>query len=141
MCSSYHYISPWIKSLIFPVRDLKEWCRISIHRCLRPCIEDSINQLEIPVELRSFLSFKDLSKALWVHSSVWEDKSKKIYKKSMLSIASHFFFFLPSILQNIQIKIIYPAEWFLWQFLYVLEQIHWQHTCEHFDQYVVYKAE
>lgn len=64
MCSSYHYISPWIKSLIFPVRDLKEWCRISIHRCLRPCIEDSINQLEIPVELRSFLSFKDLSKAL-----------------------------------------------------------------------------
>lgn len=60
MCSSYHYISPWIKSLIFPVRNLKEWCRISIRRSLRPCIDDSIKHLEIPVELRHFLSFRDL---------------------------------------------------------------------------------
>ncbi|GAB1600808.1 serine/threonine-protein phosphatase 6 regulatory ankyrin repeat subunit A-like [Argonauta hians] len=58
MCSSYHHVAPWFKLLVYPQRSLMDWCRISIRRNLCYCVDDSIEELEIPLDLKYFLSFK-----------------------------------------------------------------------------------
>ncbi|CAI9720846.1 ankyrin repeat domain-containing protein 50-like [Octopus vulgaris] len=61
MCSSYQHVAPWFKLLIYPQRSLMDWCRISIRRNLRNCVDDSIEELEIPLELKHFLSLKEFT--------------------------------------------------------------------------------
>lgn len=60
-CSSYNQIVPWIKSLLFPLRSLKSWCRISIRRHLKFSINDNIEKLEIPHKLKEYLLFSEVT--------------------------------------------------------------------------------
>lgn len=61
ICSSYKHISPWIDTLLFPLRTLKDCCRIAVRRQLDPSIDDKIPQLPLPNSLKDFLVFKEFS--------------------------------------------------------------------------------
>ena len=61
MCSSYDKISPWIQSLLFPLRSLKSLCRITIRHSLPKSIDEKISVLPLPKSLQSFLSLSDFS--------------------------------------------------------------------------------
>lgn len=61
MCSSYDKISPWIRSLLFPLRSLKASCRIAIRRALAISIDEHIALLPLPRSLQTFLKLTEFS--------------------------------------------------------------------------------
>ncbi|XP_014780858.1 ankyrin repeat and SOCS box protein 8 [Octopus bimaculoides] len=61
-CNNYKQVIPWLTSLLFPERTLKEWCRISIRRHLKVSIDDNIKKLHIPNSLKDFLLFNEFER-------------------------------------------------------------------------------
>ncbi|KAK6172991.1 hypothetical protein SNE40_016534 [Patella caerulea] len=61
LCSSYHKIKTWIPSLVFPLRTLKDFCRIAIRKSLPTSIDRNIQFLPLPHKLKDFLVFKEYS--------------------------------------------------------------------------------
>lgn len=60
-CSSYNQVVPCIKSLLFPLRSLKWWCRISIRKHMKLSIDDNIRKLVIPTQLKEYLLFSEFT--------------------------------------------------------------------------------
>ena len=61
ICSSYDKISPWIHSLLYPLRSLKEACRITIRRNMQISIDSNIEQLPVPDSVRMFLKVNEIN--------------------------------------------------------------------------------
>lgn len=61
MCSSYDKISPWIPTLLFPLRTLKGCCRIVIRNQISPCIDRKIEELPLPRDIKRFLRFEEFT--------------------------------------------------------------------------------
>lgn len=60
--SSYDSISEWIDDCFFyPVRSLKECCRVSIRQNVHPIIDEKIELLPLPPQLKLFLQFSEFN--------------------------------------------------------------------------------
>lgn len=60
MCSSHDKIAPWIYELLYPVRTLKEICRISIRSSMRNPVDSNVDRLPLPASIRGFLKVNEI---------------------------------------------------------------------------------
>jgi len=60
ICSSYEKISPWLTHLLYPVRSLRELCRISIRNSTHKPVDENIDRLPLPRTIQDFLKINEL---------------------------------------------------------------------------------
>lgn len=60
ICSSYDKISPWLSGMLFPVRSLKEICRISIRNNIKTPVDENLLHLSIPNSLKEYLKINEI---------------------------------------------------------------------------------
>lgn len=60
MCSSHDKIAPWIYELLYPVRSLKEICRISIRNTMRIPVDSNVDKLMLPLSIKAFLKVNEI---------------------------------------------------------------------------------
>ncbi|XP_052796148.1 serine/threonine-protein phosphatase 6 regulatory ankyrin repeat subunit A-like [Mya arenaria] len=60
ICSSHDKISPWLKNLLYPVRSLKELCRISIRNSTQIPVDLNLDYLPLPESVKDFLKVNEI---------------------------------------------------------------------------------
>ena len=60
MCSSYDKISPWLQSMLYPLRSLKELCRISVRQNMVVSVDENIEKLPLPDRMKDFLKVNEI---------------------------------------------------------------------------------
>jgi len=61
MCSSHDKIAPWIYELLYPVRSLKEICRICIRSNMQIPVDKNVDLLPLPSRIKGFLKVNEIS--------------------------------------------------------------------------------